>query len=120
MFTRCPLPVLERIRGVVLYDGASLLDGSPIVAIATGLDRPSTNPKTGTMIQTYILAREQTPLEALRSGSDRSVCGDCPFSSLANGGIATCYVNVAQGPQSVYRAYLRGAYPQLATSHLPL
>jgi hypothetical protein len=46
---------------IVLYRGPSLLDGSPIVAIAT---IGSTNVKTGPMVQTWILRADMNPLEA--------------------------------------------------------
>ena len=50
------------MQGVVFYEGPSMLDGKPIVAIAT----PSTeNRKTGDMIQTWILRRNIDPVRAL-------------------------------------------------------
>ena len=39
----------------VVWEGASLIDGSPIVLILTGFVFPSTNIKTGRMIQSWIL-----------------------------------------------------------------
>src|SRR5262245_33628424 len=52
-------------QGVVLYRGPSLLDGAPIVAVATNLARRSKNPKTGNAVQTYILADNgENPIEA--------------------------------------------------------
>ena len=38
-------------NGAIIYRGPSMLDGSPIVAILTGIDKPSHNPKTGPMAQ---------------------------------------------------------------------
>src|SRR4051794_26776622 len=46
-------------------------------------------------------------VEALKDGSDRSVCGDCVHRTADGAG--SCYVNVAQAPQSVYHAWQRGA-----------
>jgi len=72
----------EGIRGLELWRGASRLDGAPIVAIATGLAAPSSNPKTGPMVQTWILRADVAPHEAQRDGRDASVCGDCPLRPL--------------------------------------
>lgn len=94
---------------MILYEGKSQLDGSPIVAIATF---GSNNRKTGSMIQTWILRSDVDPVTAVKEGSDRSICGTCPFrGSFAT---RTCYVNVGQAPQAVYRAYKRGSYPRLS------
>jgi hypothetical protein len=79
----------EGIRGLELWRGPSRLDGAPIVAIATGLAEPSSNPKTGPMVQTWILRADSSPQEAQRTGADASVCGDCPLRPLlarASGG----------------------------------
>jgi hypothetical protein len=91
---------------VIIYRGPSMFDGAPIVAFATGLNVRSTNAKTGAMVQTYMLA-EQHPLEALHSGEDQAVCGDCILRPANGGG---CYVNVGFGPSAVWRAYQRGKY----------
>jgi len=64
-------------RGVILYEGASAIDGAPIVAIANRITDASNNVKTGAMVQTFIIRSDKSPLEALRDGSDVSVCGSC-------------------------------------------
>lgn len=96
-------------NGVVLYEGPSVLDGSPIVCILTGLNRPSQNPKTGPMLQTWILRADKHPTEAVTDGSDVAICGDCPLRGSFKD--RKCYVNVPQGPQAVWKAWKRGAYP---------
>jgi hypothetical protein len=99
-------PRKKRQQGVILYRGPSLLDGSPIVVVAAGLARKSKNAKTGDMVATYILSDAgENPVEAVASGGDRAVCGDCPHRG------ATCYVNITQAPLSVYKAVKRGVYP---------
>ena len=101
-------------NGYILWEGASLLDGAPIVVIATGFAQKSSNRKTGGMVQTYILRRDIDPVSAVQSGDDASICGDCPHrgTSLNNKNSGrTCYVNVGQGALAVYRAYKRNAYP---------
>jgi hypothetical protein len=52
-----------RVNGLVLWRGASLLDGAPIVAIVTGLAAGSSNRKTGDMLQTWILREDMAPTE---------------------------------------------------------
>ncbi len=73
---------------MLLFEGNSLINDEPIVAIATGLQRPSTNRKTGPMIQTWILHRDELPTQAIKSGSDEAICGTCPARGR------WCYVQV--------------------------
>jgi hypothetical protein len=106
---RQPLP---KINGVVLYDGPSMLDGKPIVVVAT---LNSANAKTGNMVQTWIIRSDVHPLDALDTGGDYSICGTCPHRKR------TCYVNVSQAPSAVYRTYKAGKYPTFdATLHAGL
>lgn len=97
-------------NGVVLWEGASAIDGAPIVVIATGLGRATRNEKTGDMVQTWVLRRDVAPHVAVKTGEDASVCGDCQHRPV-NGG--SCYVKVFQAPLSVWNAYKRGVYPQV-------
>jgi hypothetical protein len=92
---------------MILYEGPSALDGSPIVVIATGYDRPSKNAKTGAMIQTWIIRADVSPLDAVASGADSAICGACPHRRASGG---ACYVNVSQAPLSVWKTYKRGGY----------
>jgi hypothetical protein len=96
------------MSGFVFYDGPSLIDGAPIVAIAV---LESENGKTGDMVQTYILRADVDPVSALRTGEDQSICGDCVHRPANDG---ACYVNVAQSVQSVYWAWFRGSYEIVA------
>lgn len=96
---------MTKPTGYVIYKGPSLIDGAPIVAIAT---MGSGNAKTGNMVQTWILPDNGImPHVNVKNGDDASVCGDCKHRP-SNGG--ACYVRVFQGPRSVYAAYLRGRY----------
>ena len=95
--------------GVVLYDGPSLIDGQPIVAIACRITEASENSKTGAMVQSFIMRRDVAPHLALKSGADSSVCGDCPLRPIHKGP-TRCYVRVYQAPLSVFNAYHRGRY----------
>jgi hypothetical protein len=92
--------------GVILYQGPSLLDGAPIVAIATCFKR-SRNSKTGSMIQSYIIRSDVDPLKALRLGLDSSVCGFCPQRPKLGG---ACYVQVGRSVASVFRTFERKRY----------
>jgi hypothetical protein len=115
---RITLNVLEtKFNGVILYRGPSLLNGKPIVVVATGLRRFSRNGKTGEFIQTYILSDEaMRPTDALDAGLDASVCGDCIHRKVDGWG--TCYVNIGQGPNQVYAAIQRGSYPEFSLDML--
>lgn len=100
--------------GFIIYEGPSLIDGGPIVCIAT---RKSRNRKTGNMVQTWVLRSDMTPIEANRMGADHSVCGNCPHAGIVDPAKKTgtrrnrsCYVLIMT-PQSIYRAYKRGSYP---------
>ena len=95
------------VRGYIIYEGKSLLDGSPIVAIVT---LKSANAKTGNTVQTWILRQDMPPLEAVKSGNDVSICGGCKLRPFLNGG---CYVNVGQAPSRVWEAYKSGVYPHM-------
>lgn len=86
----------------ILYEGPSLIDGGPIFAALTGIERPSSNSKTGPMLQTWILRQDVRPTEAIKLGLDRSICGDCPHRR------GSCYVNVGQSPTAVYDVYIAG------------
>ena len=99
----------------IIYRGPSLLDGSPIVAIATYSNR---NPKTGAVVQTYIIRDDMDPVTASRTGADAAICGACPLRGIANPGKGkgqadnrACYVTLIHGPALVYRSILRGVYP---------
>ena len=108
----------KQLRAGIIYQGPSLLDGLPIVAIATYSDK---NTKTGKVLQTYIIRSDISPLDASKSGQDFSICGDCKFRGEVTSDPKrkqaknrTCYVNLGQGPTIVYKAYKRGVYPMAA------
>jgi hypothetical protein len=89
---------------MIIYSGPSMLDGAPIVAIATAATK---NTKTGPMVQVWILRFDMDPMAASKAGLDASVCGQCPLRWSLGG---ACYVTIFQAPLSVYRAYKRGRY----------
>jgi len=104
-------------NGAVLYRGPSMLDGAPIIAIATGLAGKSRNTKTGALIHTWIIREDVSPNAAINSGDDASICGDCPHrGTIADGKNVdrSCYVLTYQAPLVVFKAYHRGIYPAAA------
>jgi hypothetical protein len=108
-----------QFAGIVLYEGASLIDGAPIVVIVNKIMAKSANAKTGHMVQSFIIRSDMHPVEALQNGQDESVCGKCrhrPFlagtvidnhGTIADG---ACYVQVSKSVASVYQAYRNDRY----------
>ena len=94
-----------------MYEGPSQIDGAPIVVIVNKIDG-SDNAKTGAMVQTFIIRSDVAPTEALRTGADVSICGDCEHRPILarETGKPPCYVNVGRSVRSVYEAYKRGRY----------
>ena len=102
-------PKFKKPSGYIIYRGASLLDGKPIVVVA--ITKESKNKKTGGMVQTYILADNGlSPVESARNLDDVSVCGDCKHRRGLGG---SCYVNLGQGARSVMDGVMRGIYPEV-------
>jgi hypothetical protein len=117
-----------KIAGVVLWQGASAINGEPIVLVATKFDSGSDNEKTGAMVQTFILpdpiaagveVNGSKPAKIVawleRTGA-QSICGDCPHAwqfdaSLDRHAKGTCYVREYQAPAAVLGAVARGSYP---------
>jgi hypothetical protein len=103
--------------GVILHRGRSAFDGSPYVVIMP-LGK-SSNSKTGKMLQTYIIRSHVHPVQAVRTGGDSAICGAgdtaCPLQGIfvrkrGKRKFRACYVNVGQGPATVYGAFRRGRY----------
>lgn len=102
-------------KNSIIYSGPSMLDGAPIIVVAIVT---SGNVKTGNMLQTHIIRADVSPMHASKTGADYSICGDCthrgtptedPTKKTAAG--RTCYVNLGQGPNQVFKAYSAGKYP---------
>lgn len=107
------------MQSAIIYRGPSMIDGAPIVVIATGLDKASGNTKTGALVQTWILREDVSPTDAIHTGADGSICGACPHRGQIIDGKNTgrsCYVTVFQAPLSVFKAYKAGRYPELDTT----
>lgn len=93
-------------------NGYVLHEDSQRVVIATGFASKSENVKTGSMIQVWILAKSENPLDAIKSGNDAVVCGSCPLRGTL-GKERACYVNLGQAPLAVWRKWSKGGYDVL-------
>ena len=98
------------MAGFIFFRGPSPIDGAPIVAIAT---LKSVNAKTGDMVQTWILREDVSPLDAIATGADKSICGNCTHRGRKVKS-RTCYVDIGKSPSSVWSAYHRGQYIDLS------
>jgi len=104
-------------QGYLLYEGPSLFDPSEtILAIATGFKTPSTNVKTGEMIQIYIIRKDYRPTDVFKFKQDTSICGDCKHSAKFG---RSCYVNLVY-VNNVWRTYQAGKYPNLPDHLVPV
>ena len=73
-------------KGYELWRGPSRLDEkTEIVCIATCVGNMSQNPKTGDMMQVFYMPVDQNPWEAVKTGLDFSVCGNCQHRKLKDG-----------------------------------
>ena len=106
--------------GYIAYEGPSQIDGRPIVVIVNKL-AGSDNAKTGAdLVQTFIIRADVAPTDALKTGDDVSICGQCvhrPILAKTNGQ-APCYVNVGRSVRSVFEAYKRGRYQRATPAQL--
>jgi hypothetical protein len=102
------------MNGFIIYEGPSEIDGAPIVVILTGL-KPSKNRKTGAMLQTWILRADVHPVEAVRSGDDESICGNCQHRPTLAAKLdkPPCYVDTGRAPAAIWNAYRRGSYARV-------
>ena len=102
----------EQIKGYVIYEGKSQINGDNIVAIVT---MESKNIKTGNMANMWIMNADIPPTKASKEGKDVSVCGDCKHRASLNG---ACYVILHNAPLSIYNAYKRGNYPKVTNMNI--
>jgi len=80
-------------------NGLLLYETEDTIVICTGLKKPSDNPKTGPMAQTFILKRRTPPTYKVKGAG----CEGCPVHD-------GCYVLWHQAPLSVYRSYKGKGY----------
>ena len=115
-FEALPKHIRQASSGII-WQGFSPVNGEAIMAIVSGLKTPSDNDKTGVMAQIDILVVNQHPIEAIKSGADAAVCGDCPLRPDRLGK-RICYVTLAHAPASKYNAAGRGSYEMITPYQL--
>lgn len=95
---------LTRAHGAILYEGPSLIDGSPIVAVVAKVGSARTsNRKLGkNTAQIYILDQRWAPHVGRANGTSRSICGGCAIEDM-------CYVNL-RFVARVWDCWERGGY----------
>jgi hypothetical protein len=87
-----------------LWSGSSQYTGNPIEAFIT---LKSSNTKTGNIPQITILPKNIKPTDALKTGQDADVCGNCPLRpKLFNPDLhdQPCYVNCGFAPNAIARS----------------
>lgn len=90
-------------RNVIVYDGPSRLTGAPILVVAGAQNG---NRKIGPMLQLWILPAE-SPIEAVRTGRDDAVCGDCKLrgdGTAHQGAGRSCYVEWWRAPENIWQS----------------
>ena len=93
-------------QGIVIHETENT------VSILTGFKNPSSNDKTGQMLQQTNLYKHEKPVLAARNGNDETVCGTCPhrWFSESEDADQKCYVNLGQSSTSIWNAWRRGSY----------
>ena len=108
--------MLSGSTGAVLWRGPSLLDGQPLIVVATSLveKRAEANSKTGDVVQTWIVREDSDPATAIGTGVDESYCGDC---KLRGDGFRKreCYVHLGM-VGNLWSSYHRGYYSEWPAS----
>lgn len=92
------------MSNTVIYEGPSTFDGKPVVVIVTGITNPTRNVKTGPLVTTWSLRSDISPTDAMRADEDASVCGTCIHRKQS------CYVQLHQAPNNIWKAYKAGRY----------
>ena len=101
----------QRATSAIIWRGKSPFDGADIMAIISGLKKPSDNAKTGAMAQVSIILADTHPVEGYKSGADKAICGSCPLRLVgSDSGKRICYVNVGFAEASKFRAMMANSY----------
>lgn len=90
-------------HNVKLYDGPSQLTGDRIFVIATAQNQ---NRKIGQMLQLWIVPAI-SPIDAVRSGADAAVCGDCALRGDGHGRERACYVEWWRAVSNIWQSHTR-------------
>ena len=100
-----------------MLNGVVIFENEHIVSIVTGFLKPSSNTKTGQMLQQWILVKAFHPVEATRNHTDELICGDCKRRhgtveerKAAPDDEKNCYVVEGMGPAQVWKTWKAGGY----------
>lgn len=122
MKTAIPSDRAERKRAAKLLKQFNLnsyiVHEDPIrVIIATGFDDPSSNEKTGAMIQIWILAKQAKPSALAASGLDNVICGNCWKRPSADHSVPEA-IDYAQAESLGWRAFITVDKDQRLVGHV--
>jgi hypothetical protein len=111
---------MSKILGYIAYEGPSELTGAPIVVIINKVHSASANDKTGALVQSFIIRSDVNPVDALKTGDDAAICGNCVHRPInaEQTGEPPCYVNVGRSVLAVFNAYKRGRYVKVSPQTL--
>jgi len=111
-----------------IYDGPSQLlwaKTQPIIVCMSNCqtNNDDWNIKTGDMLQTYIIMRNIHPQDAIDSGQDVCICGNCKHMKTWKKDprtgkykrVRTCYVNIGKGTTAVWESFQRGNVPVVSS-----
>lgn len=103
---------------VLLWEGNSPHNGEHILCLVSGLTDASANRKTGHMLTTWILSANQKPTDAVKSGDDAAICGNCPNrpSTARKTGDCVCYVNHVP-LNNIFHAWANGKTKRISERH---
>lgn len=112
------LPIqVRQANTAIIYKGKSPINGTPIIAVISGLRTKSTNDKSGAMAQIDIMLENMHPWDAIKTGADEAICGYCPLRLQADGK-RKCYVNVIFAQGGKYKTLSK--IPYISPEHLGL
>ena len=98
------MSIVSRVRKapriLVAWRGKSLIDEATIRVVAYCLKGGSKSRKIGPMAQVLICPDDVYPHDAVKTGTDGSVCGNCPLRPASGGG---CYCNLGQHYPQVWK-----------------
>jgi hypothetical protein len=101
-FAQPPAPMHVLLpHSVKIYDGPSLFTGERIFVIAAAR---SQNRKIGRMLQLWVIPAT-SPIDAVRSGGDAAVCGDCKLRGDGHGNARACYVEWWRSVSNIWQAH---------------
>ena len=108
-----------KLKSAIIYKGKSRIDPSQNVTVSiTGIQGNSKNKKTGNLAQVSIMLSDIHPYEAIKTGADSAICGNCIFRgewdvTLKKMVNRKCYVNLSHSPNATYKATDKGSYIEL-------